>query len=64
MKECKMKEATNKEKTTIGNSIFYVNEKNGIYNFNRVNEKTNKTFHYKNENDYNKAIIKAKQKLI
>ena len=50
---------TNKEKTIIGNSIFYINEKNGFYNFNRVNEKTNKTFHYKNENEYNKAIIKA-----
>ena len=49
------------KKEVVGNSIFYINIKNEVYNFNRVNEKTNKTFHYKNENDYNKAITKAKQ---
>ena len=51
------------KKEVVGNSIFYINIKNEVYNFNRVNEKTNKTFHYKNENDYNKAITKAKQKI-
>jgi len=45
----------------IGSSIFYINKKNGVYNFNRVNEKTNKTYHYKNEKEYKKAITRAKK---
>ena len=47
----------------IGDSTFYINEtfNKGIlgFNFNRVNEKTNRTYHYKNERDYNKAIKRA-----
>lgn len=47
----------------VGDSTFYINEviNKGVlsYNFNRVNEKTNRTYHYKNESDYNKAIKKA-----
>lgn len=52
---------------TVGNSIFYINEvvNKGVlsYNFNRVNEKINRTYHYKNESDYNKAIKRAKNEL-
>ena len=52
------------ETTVIGNSTFYINEviNNGIlsYNFNRVNEKINRTYHYKNESDYRKSIKRAK----
>ena len=48
----------------LGNSIFYINEviNKGVltYNFNRFNEKTNRTYHYKNEIDYNKSIRLSK----
>lgn len=51
----------------VGNSTFYINEtinNNTLsFNFNRFNEKTNRTYHYKNESDYNKAIKRAKNEV-
>ena len=47
--------------TQLGNSTFYINKtKDGSYNYNKVNEKTNKTFHYKTALKYYKALKKSK----
>ena len=47
--------------TQLGNSTFYINKtREGIYNYNRVNEKINKTFHYDNAVKYYKALKAAK----
>ncbi len=47
--------------TILGNRMFYINRtKNGFLNYNSVNEKTNRTFHYKNSLAYYKALKKAK----
>ena len=47
--------------TQLGNSTFYINKtESGDYNYNRVNEKTNKTFHYETPLKYYKALRKDK----
>ena len=47
--------------TKIGNRLFYINKlKNGLLNYNSVNEKTNRTYHYKNAKLYYKALKRAK----
>ena len=48
-------------KTILGNSIFYINrQRNGKLNYNKVNEKTNKTYNYKTALQYYKALRKLK----
>lgn len=48
-------------KTKLGDSTFYINKtREGLYNYNRVNEKINKTFHYTTALKYYKALKKAK----
>ena len=48
-------------KTKLGDSTFYINKtREGLYNYNRVNEKINKTFHYETALKYYKALKKAK----
>tara|TARA_R110001599_G_C11868120_1_gene622584 strand:+ start:272 stop:466 length:195 start_codon:yes stop_codon:yes gene_type:complete len=60
-------EAMTIKKDVVGNSTFYINrviKDNGLsFNFNRVNEKINRTYHYNNESEYNKAVKRAKNKL-
>jgi len=47
--------------TRFGYSVFYINKtKEGSYNYNRYNEKTNRTYHYSTSTEYYKAIQKAK----
>ena len=47
--------------TTLGNRTFYINRtKKGSLNYNSVNEKTNRTFHYSSSLTYYKALRKAK----
>ena len=47
--------------TLLGSSTFYINKtEDGSYNYNRVNEKINKTFHYETALKYYKALKKAK----
>ena len=47
--------------TTLGNRTFYINRtKKGSLNYNSVNEKTNRTFHYTSSLTYYKALRKAK----
>ncbi len=47
--------------TELGNRVFYINKtRKGFFNYNSVNEKTNKTFHYDNALKYYKALSKAK----
>jgi len=47
--------------TELGNRVFYINKtRKGVFNYNSVNEKTNKTFHYDNALKYYKALRKAK----
>ena len=49
--------------TTIGNRTFYINKtREGSFNYNSVNEKTNKTFHYSNPLKYYKALKRALKK--
>ena len=49
--------------TELGNRTFYINRtKKGLLNYNSVNEKINKTFHYKTALKYYKALKKEKQK--
>ena len=48
--------------TTLGNRTFYINiTKDGEFNYNSLNEKTNRTFHYKTALKYYLALKKAKQ---
>ena len=51
----------------VGNSTFYINRVRNEYglsfNYNMVNEKINRTFHYKDEGDYIKAIKRAEKRL-
>jgi len=50
--------------TEIGGRVFYINEtKNGSFNYNSYNEKTNKTFHYSTPVKYYRALKKAKELL-
>jgi len=47
--------------TELGDKTFYINQINkGVYNYNSVNKKTNRTFHYSNPLKYYKALSKAK----
>ena len=46
--------------TKLGNRVFYINKTIEGCNYNSVNEKTNKTFHYENALKYYKALTKAK----
>ena len=47
--------------TQLGNSTFYINKtREGIYNYNRVSSKTNRTFHYDSALEYYKALKKSK----
>ena len=47
--------------TQLGDSTFYINKtKDGSYNYNKVNEKINKTFHYETPLKYYKALRKCK----
>ena len=47
--------------TQLGNRTFYINRTNkGFLNYNSVNEKTNKTFHYETALKYYNALKKAK----
>lgn len=51
--------------TVIANRTFYINKtREGIYNYNSVNSKTNRTFHYTNPLNYYIALrnyVKAKK---
>ena len=48
--------------TIINNRVFYINKtKDNSINYNSVNEKTGRTFHYKNAKSYYIALTKAKQ---
>ena len=43
--------------TTLANRTFYINKTSeGIYNYNSVNSKTNRTFHYTNPLNYYIAL--------
>ena len=47
--------------TILGNRVFYINRtREGVLNYNSLNEKTNKTFHYSTALKYYKALRKAK----
>lgn len=47
--------------TILGNRVFYINRtKKGVLNYNSLNEKTNRTFHYSTGLKYYKALKKAK----
>ena len=47
--------------TQLGNSTFYINKtREGNYNYNKVNAKTNRTFHYQTALKYYKALRKCK----
>ena len=47
--------------TKLGNRTFYINRaKDGGLNYNSLNEKTNRTFHYDNALKYYKALRKSK----
>ena len=47
--------------TRLNNRIFYINRKrDGSLNYNSVNEKTNRTFHYKTGLKYYEALKRAK----
>jgi hypothetical protein len=49
-------------KTILGNRTFYINKtKEGTFNYNSVNEKTNKTFNYSTSMKYYIALRKAKK---
>jgi|TARA_R110002110_G_scaffold6152_6_gene30979 hypothetical protein len=46
--------------TTVKNRTFYINKtREGLLNYNSLNEKTNRTFHYKNALDYYIALRKC-----
>lgn len=50
--------------TKIGNRLFYINKlRDGSINYNSVNGKTNRTYHYKNVIAYYKAFKKAKSNI-
>lgn len=50
--------------TTIGNRVFYINKtKKGTFNYNSLNEKTNKTFHYETPLNYYRALRAALNKI-
>ena len=47
--------------TEMGNRTFYINKtREGGFNYNSVNEKTNRTFHYSTPLKYYQALKKAK----
>lgn len=47
--------------TTLGNRVFYINRNiEGKLNYNSLNEKTNRTFHYETALKYYLALRKAK----
>ena len=47
--------------TKIGNRLFYINKlRDGSINYNSVNGKTYRTYHYKNATLYYKALKRAK----
>lgn len=47
--------------TKLKNRTFYINrKKDGSLNYNSVNEKTNRTFHYETGFEYYKALKRAK----
>jgi hypothetical protein len=47
--------------TVLGNRTFYINRtKDGSLNYNSLNEKTNRTFHYDTGLVYYKALRKSK----
>ncbi len=49
--------------TKIGDRDFYINKtKEGSFNYNSLNEKTNKTFHYETPLKYYKALRVALKK--
>ncbi len=49
--------------TKIGDRDFYINKtKKGTFNYNSLNEKTNRTFHYETPLKYYKAFRKALSK--
>jgi hypothetical protein len=49
--------------TFIGNRVFYINRtREGQLNYNSLNEKTNRTFHYDTGLKYYKALKKAFKK--
>jgi len=51
-------------RTRIGNRLFYINKlRDGSINYNSVNGKTNRTYHYKNATLYYKAFKKAKSNI-
>ncbi len=50
--------------TKIGNREFYINKtKKGTFNYNSLNEKTNKTFHYETPLKYYRALRVALNKI-
>ena len=47
--------------TIIGNRTFYINKtREGSFNYNSVNEKTNRTFHYSTPLKYYEALKRFK----
>ena len=47
--------------TKLNNRTFYINKTiEGFFNYNSVNEKTNRTFHYSTPLKYYNALKKAK----
>ena len=47
--------------TVLGNRTFYINRTNcGSLNYNSLNEKTNRTFHYTTALSYYRALKKSK----
>jgi len=52
------------QSTKIGDRDFYINKtREGSYNYNSLNEKTNKTFHYTTPLKYYKALRKELSKV-
>ena len=51
--------------TIIGNRCFYINKtREGLFNYNSVNEKTLRTFHYDTPVKYYQALTRAKKTII